>query len=317
MDDGANGMSANASFSDLRTTENVVWLNRANGVAAIRDEAGYDGVGDYSCGNRFSGLGTSQSMDPPGTNLSSIGSAFVYNAGRGIQLAGNVGDATLTPDNALTENAANPMDVCDMENNSAVNVDARFNQWRNQSPLTCGTGSINSSNVQDHVNVALALEDPSTAFFPSNVILEGQTIRIRGSGFNAIDGNPPPTGCSLGDDPTQSCCLTAPAAANDCVVEDDQYVPIEGAGMCVQILPNAGTWNKMSVTAVTPTRMVTQIPYPVFGCKGEGDARVQVSKETSLGAVAKEEGFCTKPGTGKAVGFSDSWNRVLFVEDYL
>lgn len=304
VDNGANGLAANARKSSVVSQESLFWLNRNNGISARNGEAMYMGEADHSCGNRFSGLGLNQG-NSAGTDADAHGGAFVYNGGEGVFLAGTLSSsgAHLTPNNVFTQN--DPTDdpendpSCEVRNDGTELLDVRQNQWPSPTPSTCGSGPIDDAEPQDYVNdlVELDLLEP---FFPSNVILEGQTIRIHGAGFNAVDGNPAPNvendDCARGDDPTESCCLLAPAAANVCGYNGSEYVPVEDAGMCVQIrVPNASfAWQPLSVTALTPTMIVTEIPedYVVFGCKGD-DATIKVSKQRDSGPQSKEGKFCT------------------------
>jgi hypothetical protein len=299
MDDGANGLAANGGSSEITSDSNIVWLNRNNGTAVNSGTAVMATTGnDYLCGNRFSGMGIAQSGVKPVFAMS--GSAAVYNNGRGIQIGNTNGFAgnTVRPSNAFAHNNTH-----DFENNSGSTVDATNNQWGTSTPRWTGSSTVNWSPVQNHVSVDLTL-DLNQAIYPTNVILNGQTTRISGQGFNAIGGNPPvptpgPTpGCTRGDvpsGPSGSCCLIKPSAANGCAGVHD---PVLGGGNCVEIQnPNApGGWEPLTVSAVTPTRIVTKIPdYSVFPCKGS-DSALWVSKRTGPGMGDKEEDskpYCT------------------------
>lgn len=282
MHDGANGLSANG-FGSTGGSQNVVWLNRNNGIVSRGAFPFYTSFDDYSCGNRFSGL-VADGFPEPGSSeaaacVVAVGSAVAYNGGPGVSLAGMLDPTlfTLQPDNAFAQN--DDATGCDVRNDGDIQVSAANNQWTNGVPQTCGTTPVTTNPVQDHVTEPIDLSE-TLPVFPSNVILDGQTIRIGGKGFNAIDGNPPVDGtCVRGDSPADSCCLEKPQAANKCA--QGTHNPILGSGNCVEVLiPSTGGYNDLLVTSVTPTTIVAELIHEVLSCTGD-DSRIWVSKRVT------------------------------------
>jgi hypothetical protein len=137
---------------------------------------------------------------------------------------------------------------------------------------------------------------------PSNAILNGQTLRIIGSGFNGVEGNPvanpgpspTPSNCSAGVNTAgagqgQSCCRRT-GRANGC---DASNQPIDGGGNCALLKSSAGQWFQLGVKAVTPRMLETQVPTGVFSCLGNTNELVQVSKKSGPAERMNTAAYCT------------------------
>lgn len=299
VDNGANGLVANGGTSLLETDANIARLNTNNGIA-VR-QAGSPVLvakNDYSCGNHFTGVGVADG----GATATGQGIGAVYNGGNGVSVtttgtvaSANFGESTgiTHPGNNAFAHNDNSMTPCQFRNNNTSKpVNAQRNQWVNNVGSKCGGGTVNLDTVRNHANDPLDI-DASVPTIPSNALLGGQTIRIRGTGFDAIRGNPAPSGgCLKGDGtPSSSCCLTQPPAANVCGT--GLHDPLSGKGNCVELCNSAGAWSALAVTAVTPTTIVSSIPHDVFMCTGESGA-VHVSKRRD--DLQKEEDqrpYCT------------------------
>ncbi len=58
-------------------------------------------------------------------------------------------------------------------------------------------------------------------------------------------------------------------------------------GNCTELMGTSGSWESVSVSSVTPTTIVTQIPDATFGCVGTLGESVAVSKWNSLHTVKR------------------------------
>lgn len=230
-----------------------------------------------------------------GTILNANGVGAVYNAQRGVRLAAgpdNVG--SFGPSGAYVNNQ-NTGGGCDVENTSTTAVTLGNSQWTNNSPRTCGSGTVTVPTVQNPVTVAIPDE---IAVEPTNVILTGQTVRLLGAGFNAVAGNAVLDGCVIGDNPTtNACCVKGPRLANTCAGTGN---PPAGGGQCVEIRNRYGEWFPMTVSALNPSMVVTAIPQIGSGtllqCTGdslEGDALIRVVKKVGGGQDAGVARFCS------------------------
>jgi hypothetical protein len=308
VDAGANGVAANESGSQVTGGGlNLSRLNTNNGFA-LNAPATINFLCDSACGNRFSGAGAKNNS--PFT-LWSRGSGFYYNGGKGVAVTSTSGGGSVDfgcsqpgvacpgsaeddpGDNAFARNdsSASP---CDFENQLPPPhlVRAVYNQWGTNPPALCGGQPVNTGVIQDAIAEQIVLT-PTIPTRPSNVILQGQTFHVIGVGFNAIDGNPAITGteCAKGDNPTQSCCLTKPQAANVC--GEGTHDPIVGKGNCVELQTASGTWVPVPVTNVTPGDITAYVPDAVFGCTGDSSL-VHVSKRGPNGEPIRDfQPHCT------------------------
>jgi hypothetical protein len=187
---------------------------------------------------------------------------------------------------------------CDFEATSPTPVPVNFNQWRNPATDICpGSNVIRDPALDiDADNVDILL-DTTQPVFPSNIVVKGQTIRIKSSngGFNAIRANPTAAeaACTTGSSPATSCCYRK-NKSNTC-----SGVHMALAGNCVEIVDALGNVKPLQVTSVTPTMIVAEIPghetafTRVPLCHGDQQEKVWVSKTNSLGQpISKEADFC-------------------------
>jgi hypothetical protein len=129
---------------------------------------------------------------------------------------------------------------------------------------------------------------------PMNAMIKGQTVRVQGSGFNAIHGSPlAGERCALGseDVTSQNCCRNK-TKANVCGTGTPPNPPGDGSN-CVAILDAVGAWRALPVTAVTPTTLIAEVPTPAVACVGEGyTQRVRVVKQTDSGPDDDFADYC-------------------------
>jgi hypothetical protein len=227
--------------------------------------------------------------------VTGTGLTTAYNRVYGTYFDSSLVGGTLMFDN---DSAFLSNDAPGIKNASTVTVSATNNQWRDPASDIEGPGPVTYLPVKDPASDPIVLS-ASQPTFPSNVLLKGQTIRVQGTGFNAVAGNPlgsdPNANCSTGyDDLSTSCCRT-PGKANVC--GQGVHDPIADRGNCVELKTAGGTWVPTSVTSVTPTTIVTEIPDQVFGCVGDAagsDGEVSVSKLRDDGTPdSKQKPYCT------------------------
>jgi len=117
---------------------------------------------------------------------------------------------------------------------------------------------------------------------PSDAMWGGQTLRVMGDKFDAIEGNRVGDGCVKGfigtgawngsGTPQAASCCKRTARANGCTA------PI--TGNCVELRDRAGVWKSLTVKSVTPRMLEAEMPSGTFACIGEtGElARVTIRK---------------------------------------
>jgi hypothetical protein len=303
VNNSADGIFGNGG-SDITTSRNVVRDNPYFGleVTAVGGQSPPLSLShDYICGNGNSATGGAIVYGAPSGVASGTGLTAAYNSGNGIYFDSSIlSGSTITFNNnsAFTANT-----LAGLRNASTqISVSATGNQWRGVTgnpPLPSCTTSGDVSGIvvcdpaQDHLNVAVDVDSGAPAF-PSNVMRSGQTIRVQGSGFTAIGGNPlaGTAGCSTGPGATSSNCCRTTAKANSC----DGNTPPDGQpgkGNCTAIRDRAGTWNIASPVAVTPTTITTALPSSI-ACIGQFSEKVRVSKLKGNGAPsADQEDYCT------------------------
>lgn len=297
MDSAANGLVANGGdsstvFSEIQMDGNVSRNNVQHGVAANKEWGKATSQNDYFCGNGLNGFaGTSTGGNQ---TLAGTGMAAVYNgvpgsgtAGRGVAAVSwataNFGDGSSNlGNNAFSENVN-----CDFENGKpSSTINATNNQWRgNAAPSLClaSGATVSTSPTQNGADAVMSI-DSGTPTIPSNVFLQGQTVRIRGLGFDAIAGNPVAGGCvkGVGDlttNPPTSCCRRK-AKANTC---SGLHTPASGSCVEFQRSPSGGGGsNPAAVTSVTPAMVIAQTDTTT--CIGDGE-QVWVSKRRSNGSL--------------------------------
>jgi hypothetical protein len=274
----ADGVSAVGNGSRVTALNNIIWLNRDNGSELSGASTDGDHLCDYVCGNGRAGFAAANPVSGCAAFRDMVDAAAVYNAQPGVYLQGcwNAGSFDLEGANAFARNDS--ASSCDFRNDSDSFILARSNYWGTNPPSVCGSSPTEPIPALDPVAIDLQLA-AANPVAPTDALLRGQTIRLQGSGFNAIAGNPPisgsPPDCLLGDSPTQSCCLVKPALANVC--GSGVHNPILGGGNCVELLDRNGVWNKLKVTAVSPGMIVTEVPQTLFPCSG-GEGEIWVGK---------------------------------------
>jgi hypothetical protein len=133
-------------------------------------------------------------------------------------------------------------------------------------------------------------------FSPSSAIFKGQTIRISGVDFDAVNGNPLPTGgCLAGSGILSSSCCRQPARATRCSA---LHTPT--SGNCVEVLPAGagGNWTALDVTSVTPTTIAAQLPSGsgilCVGLTGVDEELISVTKYKKSGGMSRDYAkYCT------------------------
>ncbi len=243
----ADGVTAvGVSGPQLVTNGNINRMNTRHGMRV--DDAVLTVKNDYLCGNSQRGVESSARA----RSMTVRGVGGVYNASAGVYIDSypggttymDFGNSTSPGNNAFAQNAG-PYDFINDRTTSGSVVDAISNQWGPIGlPRVGGSGTTNTSPVQDPVTAPIMI-DAQNPMVPSNVFLVSQTIRVQGSGFNAIAGNPAPdANCDVGfpSAPKVSCCLTRPAAANTC--DTGTHNPFHDGTNCVELQDATGAWTK-------------------------------------------------------------------------
>lgn len=186
------------------------------------------------------------------------GSTFAYNNRNGVFVAGaDVGKISFgknpVPErghNAFTRNnTAGLTQPRNFRNNGSQTVEARHNQWQRCGNLNiCGdisadySGPVAVDPPQPHRTSDVGTYPYETLAVDRAIPGTGQTVRLRGSGFNAIDGYP-----------ASGNCTTTPAANNVCA-----SVP---EGTCVEASTDPQQWAGIgTVQAVTPLMVAFSWP---------------------------------------------------------
>ncbi len=128
--------------------------------------------------------------------------------------------------------------------------------------------------------------------YPTNAILKGQTVRVAGKGFNAIDGNPiAGAGVCTTDDVTDENCCRKKGKSNTCALQNDPtQPPMPDQGNCAALMNKGNLWTPLPVTSVTPTTIVAEIADDPFICVGGNPPSelVRVSKFSGSGTVIRD-----------------------------
>ena len=282
--------------SQIDSASNLIRNHTSYGVSAQLTTFGLDFLDDAVCGNGNVGMSlekTSGSTDVTGTGL-----LTAYNNNYGVDFFGAYisNQIEFSNDSAFTANS-----LCGFHNQSSVTAFAENNQWRGattsceESSDKCTGGPIDCNPIENFVDAQIML-DMTQPTFPRNAFVKGQTIRVQGTGFNAIHGNPLASsnpGCALGsaDVSSQNCCRKKDRA-NVCGGGTPPGPPSDGSN-CVATLDVLGQWKSMAVTSVTPTTIVTEVPDPGLLCVGEGYTQLtRVVKQGSTDQIFDEEVYC-------------------------
>jgi hypothetical protein len=303
MDNAANGLVANggtstSQFNQLLMNGNISRNNVQHGLAANAGYATTTSQNDYLCGDGINGFASGGSGYSHQT-VSGTGTAAVYNQLRGVALTGfdsaNFGDQVANPgNNAFSQNVN-----CDFQNTGPSAVNARNSQWQDGVPRICSGGAgVNYNPTQSGPNELMFI-NADIPTIPSNVFLQGQTVRIYGHGFNAIAGNPL-NGCvqGIGDlttNPPTSCCRQK-AKANVCD-PNTPHSPL--SGNCVEFQRTSldgGSSDEAAVTSVTPATIVTETDATI--CMGNSGELVWVSKQRGDGSLDQQNAsYCNNANT--------------------
>jgi len=280
----------------LDSASNLIRNHTSFGISTLLNNGGVDLAHDAVCGNGNNGISVEKNAGSTPVNATGLGT--VYNSGHGVDFFGSyvTNQIQFNGDSAFTANSQ-----CGFRNQSSITALAENNQWRgattlcSQSSDKCTGGPIDCDPIQDFIEVPIVL-DGFQPTFPRNAFISGQTIRVQGTGFNAIDGNPLASsgpGCALGsaDVSNQNCCRKKDKA-NVCGGGAPPGPP-SGGSNCVATLDVLGQWKPMAVTSVTPTTIVTEVPDPGLLCVGDGYLQsTRVVKQGSGGPIADQEDYC-------------------------
>jgi hypothetical protein len=289
-----------SAINELHSSANLIRNHTSHGVRA-RPNQSFPGLelleftGDAVCGNGEEGIFLFEGLGSPPT-ATGTGVGVTYNATDGLLVDQSVpSSSTLTfnHNSAFTANAAG---FCGIFNDSGASVSAVNNQWRDvlagdcigspDAPAGGVCGTFACFPVQNYQNIAITLAAEPTV--PGNALLKGQTLRVQGNGFNAVDGNPTAAAASCvlgsGDVSSNNCCRKK-TKANMCVTLPPPSAPDPppGGSNCVALRDSANRWFPLSVTSVTPTTIVTEVPDTVHLCTGASSEIVRVIKQGTDG----------------------------------
>jgi len=247
------------------------------GGIALRDHAMADVRDAIVCGMtgdaaQAGGQGFQVTVNSGTQPIQVRGSAFVYNNRNGVLLDGqghnqiNFGAQTVAQrgHNAFTQNnIVQASGARNFRNMAATTVEVRHNQWQRCGiGNTCGDFSADySANVE--WNPGQPHRTTNTALYPFRT--EGvspmqpagnQLVRVRGSGFNAIEGYPQGGNCD-----------TTAAANNRC----DSLT-----GTCIEVANGSGGWTAIhTVQGVSPKMVAATWPTSLGTCVGPRSVRAR------------------------------------------
>jgi hypothetical protein len=235
------------------------------------------------------------------------GVAMAYNAQRGAQvLAVPTPPAApafkMGPESTYVSNAQ-----CGLYNSSSsTTLDARLNQWRPLNPpfedvCPSPSGPIDTSGYVTTRQSSTPTLQGWPAPVPSNSSVFGQTVRVFGTNFDAVEGNPKgaDSSCTLGVDLVaglaESCCRDA-AHANVCQGEHNPPAAIGQHCVEVRNAATTPTWYQLPARAFTPRFIETEGGR--FICVGGGNEKIRVTKRVSGGGTQRgERNYCTSEAT--------------------
>lgn len=258
VNSSANGLAANGKDSGtptvpsvLNTNGNIVRTNPQRAIS-VRELSTASLNNDVACGT--TGSGTANGLAIFGSTDSATatvrGSAFVYNGRNGATLSnsstGDFGTSSQNGRNAFMHNNKDNLSGHDFNNTTSTPSTAVRNEWNGSG---CGNGSSCSPDVLGSVTVSPVLAHDDSlqvgenvlSFIPTNP-KEGQLVHIIGSGFDAVQSYP-----------SSGTACTASTNLNTCP-------PTVTSGVCVQAEVAPGLWATPHVRAVTPTRIVIEMP---------------------------------------------------------
>ncbi len=287
------------SASEITTDSNIVRNHTSFGISALAQfdiSLAHDAV----CGNGDTGL--SVELNPSAPRVASgTGLGTMYNFSHGVKFTGSPPNDAIqfNGDSAFTANGS-----CGFGNLSSVTASAIDNQWRGavtacaDSADVCTGGlfdPITCDPFQDAADSDIVLNSTNPTY-PRNAFLIGQTVRVQGTGFNAIAGNPlaAAASCELGsDDVSNENCCRKKTKANVCALTGTPPDPNSNGSNCVAILDATNVWKRLAVTSVTPTTIVTEVPNPAVLCIGEGYTQtVRVAKLSGGILKSDQKDYC-------------------------
>lgn len=300
VDNGASGVYMSDGY--LHTEANIIRNNVLNGVRASSTSDAFVSAAailsnDFICGNGSDGIKSVASN--PAIIVPAInglgGLVTSYNGGHGVN---GLGETAAVPAGvSINNNSAFLSNTeCGVYSSNSQSIQAQYNQWRGSAPFAdaCpGSGVDTSFPKTLNEPIVIDMDHP---FSPSSAILKGQTIRISGVDFDAVNGNPLPTGgCLAGSGILSSSCCRQPARANRCSA---LHTPT--SGNCVEVLPAGagGNWTALDVTSVTPTTIAAQLPSGsgilCVGLTGADKELISVTKRKMNGELSQREAkYCT------------------------
>ncbi len=279
-----NGLSVNADdgdamptgFSELVTWGNISRGNGANGIS-VRAFSMANLHDDYLATNLSSGLRVFNDVGPPASAVVT-GTSAVCNAVDGAVVANTStadfggGPLGSLGNNAFTQNNL-PAGGANLRNASGLPVNAINNQWEHCGRETeCDAALIAADDLSDHgaqttfvpAQAQRALQ-PVLTSTASTKGVQGELLRIFGSGFNVIDGH--------------------------FSEKDNQCADVVGRNRCVPLRGNCVQINGVpaAVEAVTPTMLVVRWP---FTCVAPVDLVVRIDQGATV-ATSNTLTVCT------------------------
>ena len=280
-----HNVSSNPTLAEVGSDRDIVRNNTGFGYQGTGQKTSFTLNNGFVCGNGVDGIATTSGGNPIGApKLDGTGGvAAAYNQAHGVNVAVGTNPVDLNVDSAFPSNVQ-----CGFYNaSSGTTASATFDQWRGSAPFAdacpSAPGAVDTSNPKDAVNELIVMDSG----FPGDVILPGQTIRVLGFNFNAIDGNPLAAdgGCSTGFDGSgtqvgqpNSCCKKT-TRANPCGT--GTHNPTSGKGNCVEYFGPDQAWYPLTAKGVTPRMIESEISANAIKCVGSKGERIAVSKRKS------------------------------------
>lgn len=290
--------------SAISTHRNVI-RNNSYGGAELGGRVELGSVSDQFCGNGSNGLTSYvySSQTPKVNNgTGTLGLGLTYNEDHGADLKVDPtpNAVKLGPNGVFTANGE-----CGVYNDSSgTTISAITNQWREWEPIAAATptpssladvcpsdpGTVDASSPITNAPDANVL---FTGAFPSNAI-NGQALRVEGSGFDAIGGNPlgGEADCTLGadgsgesginheDGPQSTSCCKVGDRGSGCDNHQPPTIAQGGLGkQCVELYNNINGWFTLPVRTLSPQFIETEAPNG-YVCVGGNTTAAEVVKVT-------------------------------------
>ncbi len=293
-----HNVSGNVRLAEVSSDGDIVRNNTGFGYQGTGQNTSFQLNDNFTCGNGVDGIVTTSGGNPIGApKLDGTGGvATAYNQAHGVNVAVGTNPVDLNVDSAFPSNV-----LCGFYNaSSGTTASATSDQWRGSAPFSdaCPTapGAVDTSNPVDAVDSTIVMDSG----VPGDVILPGQTIRVLGFNFNAIDGNPLAAdgGCSTGFDGSgtqvgqpNSCCKKT-TRANPCGT--GTHNPTLGKGNCVEYFGPDQAWYPLTAKGVTPRLIESEISGNAIKCVGNKGEQISVSKrKRNMGLDQNQVTYCT------------------------